>query len=309
MKDTIKYFLWRRTKSMFTGSIVALITPMNKEGEICHSSLKKLIDYHVLNKTKAIVSIGTTGESATLSQEEHIEVVMLTVKLANKRIPIIAGTGANATTEAISLTKRFEKSGIAACLTVTPYYNKPTQEGLYQHFKAISESTKLPQILYNVPSRTGCDLLPSTVARLSEFKNIIGIKEATGDLSRIHKIKKLVKNDFLLISGDDATALDFMQLGGQGVISVTANVAAKEMTQICSYALEGKFKNARFINERLTLLHEALFIEPNPIPIKWLAKKMGLIKNDTLRLPMTPILNSTRIQIEKALQYANLQEI
>ncbi|QCI24753.1 4-hydroxy-tetrahydrodipicolinate synthase [Buchnera aphidicola (Rhopalosiphum padi)] len=294
---------------MFTGSIVALITPMNKEGEICHSSLKKLIDYHVLNKTKAIVSIGTTGESATLSQEEHIEVVMLTVKLANKRIPIIAGTGANATTEAISLTKRFEKSGIAACLTVTPYYNKPTQEGLYQHFKAISESTKLPQILYNVPSRTGCDLLPSTVARLSEFKNIIGIKEATGDLSRIHKIKKLVKNDFLLISGDDATALDFMQLGGQGVISVTANVAAKEMTQICSYALEGKFKNARFINERLTLLHEALFIEPNPIPIKWLAKKMGLIKNDTLRLPMTPILNSTRIQIEKALQYANLQEI
>ncbi|AYN24413.1 4-hydroxy-tetrahydrodipicolinate synthase [Buchnera aphidicola] len=294
---------------MFTGSIVALITPMNEEGKICHSSLKRLIDYHVLNKTNAIVSIGTTGESATLSQEEHIEVVMLTLRLANKRIPIIAGTGANATTEAISLTKRFEKSGIAACLTVTPYYNKPTQEGLYQHFKAISESTKLPQILYNVPSRTGCDLLPSTVARLSEFKNIIGIKEATGDLSRIHKIKKLVKNNFLLISGDDPTALDFIQLGGQGVISVTANVAAKEMTQICSYALEGKFERARSINERLTLLHEALFIEPNPIPIKWLAKKIGLINSDTLRLPMTPILNSTRIQIEKALQYANLQKI
>jgi 4-hydroxy-tetrahydrodipicolinate synthase len=294
---------------MFKGSIVALITPMNKEGKICQSSLKKLIDYHVLNKTTAIVSIGTTGESATLSQEEHIEVVMLTLKLANKRIPIIAGTGANATAEAISLTKRFEKSGIAACLTVTPYYNKPTQEGLYQHFKAISESTELPQILYNVPSRTGCDLLPFTIARLSKFKNIIGIKEATGDLSRIHKIKKLVKSNFLLISGDDATALDFMQLGGQGVISVTANVAAKEMTQICSLALEGEFKSARSINERLTFLHEALFIEPNPIPIKWLAKKMGLIKNDTLRLPMTPILNSTRMKIEKALQYANLQKI
>lgn len=293
---------------MFTGSIVALITPMNKEGEICHSSLKNLIDYHVLNKTKAIVSIGTTGESATLSQEEHIEVVMLTLELAKKRIPIIAGTGANATTEAISLTKRFEKSGIAACLTVTPYYNKPTQEGLYQHFKAISENTKLPQILYNVPSRTGCDLLPSTVARLSKFKNIIGIKEATGDLSRINKIKKLVKSNFLLISGDDATALDFMQLGGQGVISVTANIAAKEMRQMCSYALEGKFKHARSINERLTLLHEALFIEPNPIPIKWLAKKIGLIENDTLRLPMTPILKSTCIQIEKALKYANLQK-
>ena len=294
---------------MFKGSIVALITPMTDEGDICHSSLQKLIDYHVLNKTKAMVSMGTTGESATLSQEEHIEVVMLTLKLANKRIPIIAGTGANATTEAISLTKRFEKSGIEACLTVTPYYNKPTQEGLYQHFKAISENTKLPQILYNVPSRTGCDLLPSTVAKLAEFKNIIGIKEATGDLSRIHKIKKLVKDDFLLISGDDPTALDFIQLGGQGVISVTANIAAKEMTQMCSYALEGNFKSARSINERLMLLHESLFIEPNPIPIKWLAKKIGLIKSDTLRLPMTPILNSTRIQIEKALQYANLQKI
>lgn len=294
---------------MFKGSIVALITPMNKEGKICHYSLKKLIDYHITNKTTAIVSIGTTGESATLSQEEHIEVVMLTLKLANKRIPIIAGTGSNATTEAISLTKRFENSGISACLTVTPYYNRPTQEGLYQHFKAIAENTKLPQILYNVPSRTGCDLLPQTIARLSEFKNIIGIKEATGDLSRIHKIKKLVKDDFLLISGDDTTALDFMQLGGQGVISVTANIAAKEMTQICSYALEGKFNNARSINKRLMSLHEALFIEPNPIPIKWLAKKLGLIKNDKLRLPMTPILNSTRIKVEKALQYANLQKI
>lgn len=294
---------------MFTGSIVALITPMNEKGEICRSSLKKLIDYHVFNKTEAIVSIGTTGESATLSQEEHIEVVMLTLKLANKRIPIIAGTGANATSEAISLTKRFEKSGIAACLSVTPYYNRPTQEGLYQHFKAISENTKLPQILYNVPSRTGCDLLPETIARLSKFRNIIGIKEATGDLSRIHKIKELVKNNFLLISGDDTTALDFIQLGGQGVISVTANVAAKEMREICKYALKGDFINARCINKRLTLLHEALFIEPNPIPVKWLAKKIGLIKNDTLRLPMTQILSTTCVQLEKAIQYADLKKL
>lgn len=294
---------------MFTGSIVALITPMDEKGQICRSSLKKLINYHVLNKTKAIVSIGTTGESATLSQEEHINIVMMTLELSDKRIPIIAGTGANATTEAISLTKRFEKSGIAACLTVTPYYNRPTQEGLYQHFRAIAESTELPQILYNVPTRTGCDLLPETVAKLSQFKNIIGIKEATGDLSRINKIKDLVKSDFLLISGDDTTALDFMQLGGQGVISVTANVAAKEMVQICSYALKGDFINARSINKRLIPLHEALFIEPNPIPVKWLAKKIGLIKHDTLRLPLTPILNTTRSKLEKAVQHANLQKL
>ncbi|QCI25327.1 4-hydroxy-tetrahydrodipicolinate synthase [Buchnera aphidicola (Sitobion avenae)] len=294
---------------MFKGSIVALITPMDEKGQICRTSLKKLINYHVVNKTQAIVSVGTTGESATLSQEEHIHVVMLTLELSDERIPIIAGTGANATTEAISLTKRFEKSGISGCLTVTPYYNRPTQEGLYQHFKAISEHTELPQILYNVPSRTGCDLLPETVARLSQLKNIIGIKEATGDLSRINKIKELVQNDFLLISGDDATALDFMQLGGQGVISVTANIAAKEMRKMCSYALKGDFISARSVNKRLMLLHEALFIEPNPIPIKWLAKKIGLIKHDTLRLPMTPILDSTCFKLEKAIQYANLKTL
>jgi len=294
---------------MFKGSIVALITPMDEKGQICRTSLKKLINYHIVNKTQAIVSVGTTGESATLSQEEHIHVVMLTLELSDERIPIIAGTGANATTEAISLTKRFEKSGISGCLTVTPYYNRPTQEGLYQHFKAISEHTELPQILYNVPSRTGCDLLPETVARLSQLKNIIGIKEATGDLSRINKIKELVQNDFLLISGDDATALDFMQLGGQGVISVTANIAAKEMRKMCSYALKGDFISARSVNKRLMLLHEALFIEPNPIPIKWLAKKIGLIKHDTLRLPMTPILDSTCFKLEKAIQYANLKTL
>ncbi|WP_422667553.1 4-hydroxy-tetrahydrodipicolinate synthase [Buchnera aphidicola] len=291
---------------MFTGSIVALITPMNQKGKLCRSSLKKLVDYHIKNQTKAIVSVGTTGESATLNQEEHINIVMFTLEIADNRIPIIAGTGANATEEAILLTKRFEKSGISGCLTVTPYYNKPTQEGLYQHFKAISENTELPQILYNVPSRTGCDLLPHTIARLSKFKNIIGIKEATGDLSRINKIKQLIKDDFLLISGDDVTALDFMQLGGHGVISVTANIAAKEMMQICNFALKNDFINARKINQKLILLHEALFIESNPMPIKWIAKKMGLIKYDTLRLPMTPIMQSTRLQLEKAVKYANL---
>ncbi|NIG99135.1 MAG: 4-hydroxy-tetrahydrodipicolinate synthase [Buchnera aphidicola (Periphyllus acericola)] len=272
---------------MFKGNIVALITPMDKKGNICIKSLKKIIKYHIKNKTNAIVSVGTTGESSTLTQKEHVDLVLLTLKIANKKIPIIAGTGANSTKEAIILTKKFEKSGISACLSVTPYYNKPSQEGLYQHFKNISKNTKLPQILYNVPSRTGCDLLPKTIYRLSKFKNIIGIKEASGDLSRINKIKNLIKKKFLIISGDDATALDFIQLGGNGIISVTSNIAAKEMSKMCTLALNKKFKKARKINNKLIKLHKILFLESNPIPIKWAAQKLGLIKFNTLRLPMT----------------------
>lgn len=292
---------------MFRGSIVALITPMDKYGNICHISLKNLIDYHITNGTKAIVSVGTTGESATLNQKEHINVVMLTLELANNKIPIIAGTGANATSEAIALTKKFEETGISACLSVTPYYNRPTQEGLYQHFKAIAENTNLPQILYNVPIRTGCDLIPKTVIRLSKFKNIIGIKEATNDLSRVQKIKNEVDKDFLLISGDDATALDFIRLGGQGVISVTANIAAREMNLMCQAALSNNFELARMLNSYLIPLHHSLFYEPNPIPVKWLAKKIGLIKYDTLRLPMTPSLRKTQLILEKALKFSNIK--
>ena len=199
---------------MFTGSIVALVTPMDDKGNVCRASLKKLIDYHIASGTAAIVSVGTTGESATLSHDEHGDVVMLTLELADGRIPVIAGTGANATAEGVSLTKRFENSGVVGCLTVTPYYNRPTQEGLYQHFKTIAESTELPQMLYNVPSRTGTDLLPETVGRLAKIKNIIGIKEATGNLSRVSQIQERVNEDFILVSGDDATSLDFMHLGG-----------------------------------------------------------------------------------------------
>ncbi|XBC41860.1 MAG: 4-hydroxy-tetrahydrodipicolinate synthase [Buchnera aphidicola (Kaburagia rhusicola rhusicola)] len=291
---------------MFKGSIVALITPMDENGNICQTSLKKLINYHVENGTTAIVSVGTTGESATLSQEEHIEVIMLTLKISNHRIPIIAGTGSNATSEAISLTKKFESSGVSACLTVTPYYNRPTQKGLYEHFKAIAQNTHLPQILYNVPIRTGCDLIPETVIKLSQLHNIIGIKEATGDLSRVQKIKTLVNEKFLLISGDDATALDFVQLGGQGVISVTANIAAKEMTKIYNLALKKDFTSARLLNNYLMLLHRSLFKEPNPIPVKWLAKKIGLIKTDTLRLPLTPISKQTSLVLEAALKFSNI---
>ena len=287
---------------MFTGSIVALVTPMDDNGNVCRSSLKKLIDYHVANGTSAIVSVGTTGESATLSHEEHGYLVMKTLELADRRIPV----SANATAEAISLTKRFNDSGVVGCLTVTPYYNRPTQEGLFQHFKAIAEHTDLPQILYNVPSRTGCDMLPETVGRLSEVKNIIGIKEATGNLSRVHQIKELVSDDFILLSGDDATALDFMQLGGHGVISVTANVAARDMAEMCKLAAAGHFDEARVINQRLMPLHNKLFVEPNPIPVKWACKELGLVASDTLRLPMTPITDHGREIVAGALKHAGL---
>lgn len=287
---------------MFKGSMVALITPMDEKGNLCKKSLKKLIEYHIFHKTTAIVSVGTTGESATLNKKEHTEVIMNTLELADKKIPVIAGTGSNDTKESILLTKNIENSGIVGCLNVTPYYNRPTQEGLYLHFKAISENTNLPQILYNVPNRTGCDLLPKTVARLSKFDNIIGIKEATGDLSRVFKIKNLTKKEFLLISGDDATALDFIRLGGSGVISVTANIAAPHMVKICKYALKGDFKKAYTENKKLIDIHNLLFKETNPIPIKWAAKYMGLIKTNNLRLPMTPLLKKNKIILKKALQ-------
>ncbi|PPI88915.1 4-hydroxy-tetrahydrodipicolinate synthase [Candidatus Pantoea edessiphila] len=292
---------------MFAGSIVALITPMDIKGSICCSSLRKLINYHISSGTSAIVSVGTTGESATLSHEEHGNVVMKTLELANGKISVIAGTGSNDTAEAISLTKRFEDSGVIGCLSVTPYYNRPTQEGLYRHFKAIANSTDLPQILYNVPSRTGCDMLPETIARLAKIKNIIGIKEASGNLSRISQINNLISSDFILMSGDDITALDFMRLGGTGVISVTANIAAKEMVQLCQLASQKKFTQAYKLNQRLMYLHKALFCESNPIAVKWAAKKIGLIKNDNLRLPMTELALSKQSIVEQALIKAGLQ--
>ncbi|ATO32151.1 4-hydroxy-tetrahydrodipicolinate synthase [Dickeya dianthicola] len=291
---------------MFTGSIVALVTPMDDKGAVDRASLKKLIDYHVASRTSAIVSVGTTGESATLSHDEHGDVVMLTLELSDGRIPVIAGTGANSTAEAISLTQRFNDTGVVGCLTVTPYYNKPTQNGLYLHFKAIAEHTDLPQILYNVPSRTGCDMLPETVARLSEVKNIVAIKEATGNLSRVSQIQELVHEDFILLSGDDASSLDFMQLGGDGVISVTANVAAREMAALCELAAQGNFVEARRLNQRLMPLHQKLFVEPNPIPVKWACKALGLMATDTLRLPMTPLTDAGRDVMEQAMKQAGL---
>ncbi|CAL4318671.1 4-hydroxy-tetrahydrodipicolinate synthase [Buchnera aphidicola] len=286
---------------MLKGSIVAIITPMNEKGQICRTSLKKIVQYHIKNQTNAIVSVGTTGESSTLNKKEHKDVILSTIEFADGKIPVIAGTGANSTIEAITLTKNLENSGIYACLSVVPYYNKPTQNGLYQHFKKISENTDIPQILYNVPSRTGCDMLPKTVIKLSKLKNIIGIKEATGDLKRVYQIQKHTKKNFLLLSGDDSTALEFMHLGGNGVISVTANIAAKKMYEMCKYALEKDFKKAKLINNELMPLHNILFIEPNPIPIKWAAWKLGLIKEHTLRLPLTPLSYNSQILLKTIL--------
>ncbi|WP_343154845.1 4-hydroxy-tetrahydrodipicolinate synthase [Buchnera aphidicola (Pseudoregma panicola)] len=274
---------------MFKGSIVALITPMKINGEVCYKSLKKLVKYHIKNNTNAIVSVGTTGESATLTESEHYKVIIKTLKYAKKKIPIIAGTGSNSTYESIELTKKLENSGISACLNVVPYYNKPTQKGIFEHFKKISSNTDLPQILYNIPKRTGSDLLPKTVIKLSKIKNIIGIKEASSDLSRVNNIKYFVNKKFLLISGDDTTALDFMQLGGDAVISVTANIIPNKIFKMCNFAIKKKFYKARKINNKIHELNKFMFIETNPIPIKWISKKIGLIKNDTVRLPLTKL--------------------
>ncbi|WP_392562667.1 4-hydroxy-tetrahydrodipicolinate synthase [Orbus sturtevantii] len=291
---------------MFTGSLVALITPMDVKGNVDRVSLKKLVEYHIASGTSAIVSVGTTGESATLDHKEHVDVIKQTIDYASGRINVIAGTGANATTEAISLTKQVENIGVVGCLTVTPYYNKPTQEGLYQHFKAIADNTKLPQILYNVPGRTGCDLRPETVARLAKFSNIVALKDATGDLTRVYKTRKLVGDKFKLLSGDDGTFFEFMLLGGDGVISVTANIAAREVARICQLIISKRVKEAREINDTLDLLHSKLFLEPNPIPVKWACEKIGLIQNATIRLPMTPLSNSAIPEVEKALKLAKL---
>ena len=280
---------------------------MNNHGEVDFENLKQLVEYHVQAGTDAIVSVGTTGESATLSIEENVKVILKTVEFAAGRIPVIAGTGANATSEAVTMTKLLNNSGIVGCLSVVPYYNKPTQEGMYQHFKAIAECTDIPQILYNVPGRTGSDLLPETVGRLSAIPNIIGIKEATGDISRVQKIKQLAGKDFFVFSGDDASCLEAMKLGAEGVISVTSNVAPKAMAEMCRLARQGQFSEAETINQRLMPLHKNLFIESNPIPVKWACYKLGLIADPTLRLPLTLLSESAQPVVLDALNFAGLR--
>ncbi|GMR03514.1 MAG: 4-hydroxy-tetrahydrodipicolinate synthase [Gammaproteobacteria bacterium] len=290
---------------MFHGSMVALVTPMNEDGSLDVAALRKLIDFHIENGTEAIIAVGTTGESATLDHEEHCEVIRLVMGHAKGRIPVIAGTGANATTEAIELTRCAEKAGADACLLVTPYYNKPTQEGLYQHHKAVAEAVPVPQILYNVPGRTACDMLPETVERLSAIPNIIGIKEATGKMDRAREILQRCGDRLDLYSGDDATALELILLGGKGVISVTANVAPKQMHEMCASARTGDEKKAREINERLMGLHKNLFCESNPIPVKWAVKEMGLIKGG-IRLPLTPLSAGHHETVRQAMRAAGV---
>lgn len=290
---------------LFSGSIVALITPMT-HGEVNFNELKKLVEFHIQAGTHAIVSVGTTGESSTLSIDENVKAIKKTVEFAAGRIPVIAGTGSNATSEAITMTKLLADSGVAGCLSVAPYYNKPTQEGMYQHYKAIAESTDLPQILYNVPGRTGSDLKPETIGRLAKIPNIVAVKEATGDLSRLPLIREYAGEDFIFLSGDDATGLESMKLGGQGVISVTNNLAAADMAKMCELALAKKFDEAEVINNRLADLHKNLFIESNPIPVKWAAYKLGLIGSPELRLPLTTLSEAAQPVVLAALQKAGL---
>ncbi|MCG6896539.1 MAG: 4-hydroxy-tetrahydrodipicolinate synthase [Thiocapsa sp.] len=290
---------------MFRGSIVALITPMHQDGRIDDASLQRLVDFHVDAGTTAIVAVGTTGESATLDEAEHCEVIRRTLDLAAGRIPIIAGTGANSTREAITLTRCAKDAGAQAALLVTPYYNKPTQEGLYLHYKAVAEAVEIPQILYNVPGRTACDMLPETVARLAPLDNIVGIKEASGDLTRVARLRAACGEGFGLFSGDDATGCEFMLLGGDGVISVTANLAPRQMREMCDAALAGDRERADAINRRLDALHRDLFVQSNPIPVKWAAAELGLCPPG-IRLPLTWLSEEHHARVRAAMEHAGV---
>lgn len=290
---------------MIRGSLVALVTPMAPDGTVDYESLERLVHWHVAQGTDGIVSVGTTGESATLDEDEHCVVMRRTVEMAAGRLPVIAGTGANATSEAIRLTRCAMEAGADACLLVTPYYNKPTQEGLYLHHKAVAEAVDIPQILYNVPGRTACDMLPETVARLAEVPNIVGVKEATGDLDRVGRLRALCGTDFALYSGDDATAREFLLRGGDGVISVTANVVPAAMHRMCAAALAGDAIRAAEIDEAIAGLHQALFVESNPIPVKWALARMKLIP-EGIRLPLTWMSVAAEPTVNAAMQRAGI---
>jgi 4-hydroxy-tetrahydrodipicolinate synthase len=288
---------------MIKGSIVAIVTPMQEDGSLDLAAFRALIDFHIEQGTDGIVVAGTTGESPTVDIEEHELLIAEAVKHAAKRIPIIAGTGANSTREAIELAAFSKKAGADASLSVVPYYNKPTQEGLYLHFKAIAEAVDMPHILYNVPGRTVADMNNDTVLRLAQIPNIVGIKDATGNIERGSDLLQRVAKDFAVYSGDDVSTLALMLLGAQGAISVTANVAPKLMHEMCAAALNGEVAKAREINFRLLGLHRNLFVEANPIPVKWAVARMGLMKN-ALRLPLTPLSPTAYAKVEAAMRQA-----
>ena len=290
---------------MIKGSIVAIVTPMNKDGSLDMPAFRSLIDFHIGQGTDAIVVVGTSGESPTVDVTEHEMLIQVAVDHAAKRIPVIAGTGANSTKEAIELAAFSKKAGADASLTVVPYYNRPTQEGLYQHFKAIAEAVDMPHILYNVPGRTVADMSNDTVLRLAEIPNIVGIKDATGNIGRGSDLLQRAPDDFAIYSGDDASTLALMLLGAHGAISVTANVAPKLMHEMCIAALQGEVAKAREINFRLLGLHMDLFVEANPIPVKWAVARMGKIQHH-LRLPLTPLTASSALVVEKAMRVAGV---
>lgn len=288
------------------GSIVALVTPMTADGAVDFAALERLVEWHIAEGTDGIVAVGTTGESATLDVAEHVEVIRRTVKAARGRIPVIAGTGANATREAIELTAAGKDAGAVACLLVTPYYNKPPQEGLYRHYKAVAEAVDVPILLYNVPGRTGCDLQPATVARLAQIPNIVGLKEAKGELGRTRELLALkLPPRFTLLSGDDATACESILLGFRGDISVTANVAPRLMHEMCAAAASGDGPRARELDRRLQPLHKNLFLDPNPIPVKWALHQMGRI-GPGIRLPLVPLDPSHHAAVREALGAAGV---
>src|SRR5688572_10357301 len=288
------------------GSVVAIVTPMREDGALDLEGFRKLLDWHIAEGTDGIVVVGTTGESPTVDNEEHWQLIKTAVDHVARRIPVVAGTGANSTREAIELSAYAKKAGADMSLSVVPYYNKPTQEGLYQHFKAIAEAVDIPQILYNVPGRTVADMQNDTVLRLAQVPNIVGIKDATANLERGSDLIRRKPKDFLVFSGDDATGLPLMLLGGDGVISVTANVAAKTMHEMCAAALVGNIAKARELNDRLLGLHRHLFCEANPIPVKWAAQQMGLIQSG-IRLPLTPLSPAFHDLVREAMRQAGIR--
>jgi 4-hydroxy-tetrahydrodipicolinate synthase len=290
---------------MITGSIVAIVTPMHEDGNLDLARYRALIDWHVASGTAAIVAVGTTGESPTVDVDEHATLIRVAVEHAAGRVPVIAGTGGNSTREAIALTRHAAEVGAQASLQVVPYYNKPGQEGLYQHFRAVAESADLPVILYNVPGRSVADLANDTIVRLAEVPGIVGLKDATGDMPRVSDLLSRVPAEFALYSGNDDSALALMALGGHGVISVTANVAPREMAQLCAAALAGDLKSARAINNRLLPLHFKLFVEANPIPLKWALQRMGRIEGG-IRMPMTPLEPRHHAVVEAALRQSGV---
>ena len=290
---------------MFSGSLVALITPMHPDGAVDFDCLRSLVDFHVEEATNGLVIAGTTGESATLTTDEHVEVVRVAAEQAAGRLPVIAGTGSNSTRQTVELSRAVGELPVDGYLVVTPYYNKPTQEGLVQHFSAVADAVSLPVILYNVPGRTAVDLTPATTARLATHPNILGIKEATGEVSRVAQLRDGCGEDFRLYSGDDPTSSDFMLAGGHGVISVTANVAPAAMAQMCARALAGQGEQAAKLDQRLAKLHRNLFVESNPIPVKWALERLGLAPGG-IRLPLTTLSRDGQDAVEDALVAAGL---